>query len=113
MRIIRDWQYQYIEKCLYNYPALKESELITEKAMLLAIDQAIEFFKGTYHEIMIREFYFSTIEQQQRFRNRVLFHRWVCIEKIHTEYQNGFVIRREIIYRIAMNCYSLGIFSTE
>lgn len=112
MRIIRDWQYKYIEKCLYSYPSLKGSHLEVERQMAQAIDQALEFFKGSYHEVMIRSFYFDHLNKQ-RFRNQGEFHKWVCTEFLHTEYQNGFVIRREIIYRIAMNCYALKVFSPE
>ena len=45
MRIIDNWQYRYIEKCLYNYHEIKESNLATECKMVMAIEEALSFFK--------------------------------------------------------------------
>ena len=109
MRIITDWQYRYIERCLYSYEHLTQSELITEKLMVHAIDAAVDFFKGTAHEIMIKSFYFEAKKHRKHLTNAGHY-RWVCEDLLHTEEPNGYVIRREIVYKIAMNCYSLGVF---
>ena len=109
MRIIDNWQYRYIEKCLYTYPDMKDSKLDTEMKMIKAIESALEFFKGTNHEIMMRSFYFEANKHRKTLTNAGHY-RWVCEELLHTEEPNGYVIRREIIYRIAMNCYALNLF---
>lgn len=109
MRIIDNWQYRYIEKCLYGYKGINGSKLDTEVRMKKAIDNALDFFHDTPHEIMIREFYFEADHHRKRLTNAGHY-RWVCEELLHTEEPNGYVIRREIVYRIAMNCYALGLF---
>lgn len=109
MRIIDNWQYRYIEKCLYNYHEIKESNLATECKMVMAIEEALEFFQDVPHKGMIEQFYFEADAHRKKLTNAGHF-RWVCEDVLHTEEPNGYVIRREIIYRIAMNCYALGLF---
>lgn len=107
MRLINYDHYKYIEYSLYNYHALSNN-LVTEMLMKQAIDNALTFFKGELHEIMIREFYFKRNESKKRFTN-VGHYAHVCRELLGTEEANGYVIRREIVYRIAMECCSLGL----
>lgn len=109
MRIIDNWQYRYIEKCLYTYHDIKDSKLDTEMRMTKAIESALEFFKETNHEIMMRSFYFEANKYRKTLTNAGHY-RLVCEELLYTEEPNGYVIRREIVYRIAMMCYSLGLF---
>ena len=109
MRIIAGWQYKYIEKCLYNYNNLAKSPLPTEKKMAQAITLAQEFFGGSTHEQMMEHFYFDA-EMQRKKRTNAQHYAWVCEEVLHTEVPNGYVIRREIVYRVAMNCYALNLF---
>lgn len=109
MRIIENWQYRYIEKCLYTYKDISQSKLDTEIRMKQAIESALEFFKGTCHETMMKEFYFEANAYRKKLTNAGHY-RWVCKELLYTEEPNGYVIRREIIYRIAMNCYALNLF---
>lgn len=111
MRIIPEWQYRYIEKCLYNYHNIKTSELETERKMVVAIEEALEYFQGTSHEIMLKEFYLEHKKHRKHF-TLAGHYRYVCTELIHTEEPNGYVMRREIIYRVAMVCYELGVFKT-
>ena len=113
MRILKDWQYQYIEKCLFNYRLLVNSELDTEKKMISSINEALEYFKGTSHETMIREFYFKRYQYVNRYATVTSFHSYICEQKLCTEKPNGYVIRREIVYRIAMNCFQLGLFKNS
>ena len=112
MRIIDNWQYRYIEKCLYTYPEIKDSKLDTEMRMIKAIESALEFFKDTPHVLMMEKFYFEADEHRKRLTNAGHY-RWVYKEILHTEESNGYVIRREIIYRIAMHCYALGLFQIK
>ena len=109
MRIIEKWQYRYIERCLYDYNKIKYSPLETEQKVTYAIEQALEFFKDTSHEIMLREFYFAADEHRKRLTNSGHY-RLICEDLLFTEEPNGYVIRREIVYRVAMNCYALGLF---
>lgn len=109
MRIIDGWQYRYIEKCLYSYYEIKNSKLETEMKMAAAIKEALDFFVGSCHETMMQEFYFSAAKYRKKL-SKAGHYNHVCETLLHTEAPNGYVIRREIVYRIAMNCYALGIF---
>ena len=109
MRIIDDWQYKFIERCLYNHAELKTSELITEMQMAVAIAEAQCFFKGKHHETMMEEFYFKADDYRKTMTGAEHF-RFVCEKILFTEEPNGYVIRREIVYRVAMNCYKHGVF---
>lgn len=112
MRIIDNWQYRYIEKCLYTYHEIRDSKLDTEMRMKQAIDNALDFFKGTCHETMMRSFYFEADKHRKTLTNAGHY-RWVCEELVQTEEPNGYVIRREIVYRVAMNCYALNLFQLK
>lgn len=109
MRIIDDWQYRYIERCLYDYQKLQKGTLEGEQLIILAINRAKEFFIGKQHEIMLTEFYFNAHLYRNKLTHTGHF-AYVCEKLLFTEEPNGYVIRREIVYRVAMNCYSLGIF---
>lgn len=112
MRLVENWQYKYIEKSLFNYYELLNSTLETEQLMVKAINKALQFFKGTSHEVMIKEFYFNRDEYcKTHYKSKHYNH--VCLDLLYTEESNGFVIRREIVYRVAMMCYELGLFRTE
>ena len=112
MRIIKDWQYRYIEKALYGYHELQSSTLSTERLMVISIDNALQFFKGTAHEVMMKEFYFKANIYRKQLTNSGHF-KHICDEFLHTEEPNGYVIRREIVYRVAMNCYAANLFKLE
>lgn len=112
MRIIDNWQYRYIEKCLYNYNDIEKSELETERKMKIAIDNTLEFFKDNPHEIMMIKFYFKADKYRKEMSGKQHY-KWICNNILFTRESNGFVIRREIIYRVAMNCYALGLFKME
>lgn len=109
MRILENWQYKYIEKCLFNYKHLVNSQLETERKIVMAIKEALNYFNNTQHESMMRYFYFDRQKYASKYTVTGHFN-WVCREKVCTEEPNGYVIRREIIYRIAMNCFQLGLF---
>ena len=108
MRIVENWQYKYIEKCLFNYANITDTKLATEANMVKAINGALKFFKGTSHETMMKEFYFKADYYRKKLSNSEHY-QMVCEEMLHTELSNGWVMRREIVYRVAMNCYALNI----
>lgn len=112
MRILENWQYKYIEKCLFNYKQLLNSTLETEKKMVLAINEALTYFKGQPHEIMMTEFYFNRHKYTKRYTVTGHF-RHVCMNLLYMEEPNGYVVRREIVYRIAMICFELHIFRSK
>lgn len=109
MRILENWQYKYIEKSLFNYNSLINSNLETEQKMVKAINETIKFFKGTIHETMINEYYIKRDIYKKKYSSSGHY-RHVCTNLIHLEESSGYVVRREIIYKTAMHCYSLGIF---
>lgn len=116
MKLLKDWQYKYIEKSLYEYytfvDKLNKGVLVdTELKLLQAIEEALLFFKDTSHEKMLTHFYFNAASYREEM-TKGQHYNYVLDNYVHTEYPNGFVIRREIVYRIAMNCYRLGVFSS-
>lgn len=111
MRLLQDWQYKYIEKCLFGYKKLLNTKLDTEKGMLAAINYVLEYFKGQPHEIMIKEYYFGRDKYLKRY-TPAGHYRYVCYNKVFLTEPQGYVIRREIVYRIAMVCFELHIFKT-
>ena len=97
MKIIPNWQYKYIEKSLFNYYQLLNSTLETERKMVIAINEAMNYFKGTFtHETMIREYYFNAHKHLKKY-TKAGHYTHVCLDLIHTEEPNGYVIRREIV----------------
>lgn len=108
MRIIEKWQYKYIEKCLYTYYDIKCSDKRTEQIMVKAIDATLVFFDDTTHEAMIRHYYFDVGKSKV---NKTKHYQQVCDSKLFIEDRTGYLIRKEIVYKIAMNCYGMGLFS--
>lgn len=112
MRIVENWQYRYIEKCLFNYANILDSKLATEAEMIKAINAAMDFFKGTSHATMMKEFYFKA-DYHRKTLSKAGHYKLVCEDMLHTELPNGYVMRREIVYRVAMNCYALNIWALK
>lgn len=107
MKLLATWQYRYAECCLYGYQTLKDS-IETEQRMKKAIDKTLFFFKGTLHEQFIVKFYFQYYAEKNKWK-RSIFFRKTC-KQLHIEEATGYVMRREIIYRVAMYCYQLQIY---
>ena len=115
MKLLRQWQYKYIERCLYDYRRLQEklssgAIVDTEAKIIMSIERALEFFKGTMHEQMMREYYFN-VDHYRSYLSNQGHYSWVCESVLHTEQPNGYVIRREIVYKVAMNAYLFGLFT--
>lgn len=107
MRLIDNWQYRYIEKCLYAYHEMELSSLPTDIRMVEAIGQALTYFKGTDHEKMLEDFYFIAHTRSKHHTVNKFF--LDMCEKNFISNNIGYSIRREIVYRVSMNCYALGI----
>lgn len=112
MRILHSWQYRYIERCLYGYSGILDSKLETEQQMVRAISLAEEFFKGTSYGTMLEEYYFKADEYRKTLTPAGHYNH-VCEEFLCMERSNGYVIRREIIYKVAMYCYAVGLFRID
>lgn len=99
MRALSNAKYSFIEKSLFQYPD-------TSTDMKRVIEHTLQYFKGSSAEIMMREFYFKATK-----RNRSLlgWHRKICMEKLFVTEPHGYVIRKEIVYHIAMVCYQEAI----
>lgn len=111
MTLIEKWQYKYIEKCLYDYESLCSNGLITdtEIKMVCAIKKALKFFEGTSHEVFIQEYYFNAGKYRKKY-TKAGHYRYICNELLHTDESNGYIIKREIIYKVAMYCFSFQVF---
>lgn len=112
MKILSNGQYKYIEACLFNYDQLSRSTDPAEQKIVKAINETISYFSGTSHEIMLREYYFNANTHLKKY-TKAGHYTHICLDLIHTEEPNGYVIRREIVYRVAMMCYALGIFTVK
>lgn len=112
MKILSNGQYKYIEGCLFNYTPIISSKDETELKIFRAINETISYFKNTSHEIMMREYYFNAKIHLKKY-TKAGHYTHVCLDLIHTEEPNGYVIRREIVYRVAMMFYALGIFTVK
>lgn len=112
MRLLEDWQHKYIEKCLFNYNKLVNSPDDTDKQMVSAIQAALRYFKDQPHEIMMHEYYFNRTKYL-RLYSPTRHYRYVCTELVYITEPQGYVLRREIIYRIAMVCFELHLFKSN
>lgn len=112
MKILNNGQYKYIEACLFNYNELSHSTDTIEQKMLKAINETLNYFSGTSHETMMREYYFNSKTYLKKY-TRAGHYTHICLDIIHTEEPNGYVIRREIVYRVAMMLYALGVFTVK
>ena len=112
MKILSNGQYKYVEACLFNYTPALNSTNTTDANVFKAINETISYFKGTSHEIMMREYYFNAKTYLKKYTRAGHFTH-VCLDLVHTEEPNGYVMRREIVYRVAMMFYALGIFTVK
>lgn len=110
MRIIESWQYRFIEKSLYDYEKISRSGKQTDILMSFAIELAFDFFEDTDHEIIMKEFYFKADEYRETM-GKVEHLNYVCENILYLHNTQGHTFRQEIINKIAMNCYALGVFS--
>ena len=112
MRLLEEWQYIFVEDSLHNYYVLKESQTETDQKVCQAIERALEFFKDTQHEMIIYEFYFNHEKYNKRF-NIWGRHIKVFEDIAGRTTSNGYFVRREIIYKVAMYLYSNGVFKFQ
>lgn len=112
MRLLEEWQYKYVENSLRNYYTLKESTTETDIKVCQAIERALEFFIDTQHEMIIYEYYFNHKEYEKNYSP--LWHHIKVFEDIAGRTaSNGYVVRREVIYKVAMYLYALGVFKVD
>jgi len=112
MRLLEEWQYRFVENSLRNYYSLKKSSTETDKKVCDAIERALQFFKDTQHELIMREFYFNHEEYEKRYTT--FGHHIKVFEDIAGRTAaNGYFVRREIMYKVAMYLYANGILKFE
>lgn len=112
MRLLEEWQYKYVENSLKNYKKLKESTTETDIKVCQAIDRALQFFKDTEHELIMHEFYFNHKDYEKQYT--VIGHHIKVFEDIVGRTSaNGYFVRREIMYKVAMYLYANGVFKFE
>lgn len=110
--VIDEWQKNYIEAGLFSYHKLKESILPGDRLMVKAIDRAERFFQeqkvgGDLQVEFIEKFYKKYSEVKSKIR-RGLFHVKVCHD-IGVEQAAGYVLRNEIVLRVALVAASEGL----
>lgn len=112
MRILEEWQYKFVENSLRHYYTLKQSTAETDCKVCQAIERALEFFRDTQHETIMYEYYFNHLEYEKRYT--AFGHHMKVFEDIAGRTSsNGYFVRREIIYKVAMYLYSNGVFKFE
>jgi len=107
--VLEKWIYKHIEESLYNYAKLKESKLDTEKKLAAAIEETLEYFKGSDQEKMMREYYFKAKKQSDKY-SKGTFHNKVCYDVLFIDPSSGYVIRREIVLRVALSAATKGVY---
>ena len=116
MRIIHKGHYKFILDSLFGYNKLNLT-LPTNRAIKQAIDNAAAFFmavnkstgevQGEMHKTMLDEYYINN-EQYRKTRTNPGHFSFVCSDILGIEEIYGYVIRKEIIYRVAMEMFALG-----
>jgi hypothetical protein len=110
MRLLEEWQYKYVENSLRNYYQLKKSTAETDVKVCDAIEKALQFFVDTQHEMIMYEYYFNHEKYEKRYTP--LGHHMKVFEDIAGRTSaNGYVVRREIVYKVTMYLYANGIFN--
>lgn len=112
MRLLEEWQYKFVEDCLRDYYKLKGRNTETDIKVCMAIERALSFFKDTQHEIIMQEFYFNHEQYGDKY---TLWGRHIKVfeDIAGRTSSNGYFVRREIIYKVAMYLYSVGVFKFD
>jgi len=112
VRLLEEWQYKFVESSLRNYYKLKESTTETDIKVCQAIERTLGFFRDTQHEMIMCEFYFDHEKYEKRYTP--LGHHMKVFEDIAGRTtSNGYFVRREIMYKVAMYLYAYGVFKVE
>lgn len=112
MRLLEEWQYKFVENCLQNYYKLKEEDTETSRKVCEAIERALDFFKDTQHEMIMYELYFNHEKYKKRYTTFGV-HLKVFEEIAGRTSANGYFIKREIMYKVAMYLYANGVFKLQ
>jgi hypothetical protein len=107
--VIEKWIYTHIEEALFDYEKIKTSTKSTEIILTKAIEDTLVYYKGKLHETMMREYYFKATQRAKMY-NRGKWHNQICFNLIMTDPSMGYVLRREIIYRVALVCASNNLY---
>lgn len=112
MRLLEEWQYKFVENCLQNYYKLKEENTETSRKVCQAIERAMQYFKDTQHEMIMYELYFKHDNYEKRYTT--FGHHIKVFEDIAGRTaSNGYFVRREIMYKVAMYLYANGVFKFD
>lgn len=112
--ILEDNERKYIESGLYHFDELKESTLIGDQMLCTAILRAKKFFQKKdmqLHLGFIREFYGQYHNLPQKMK-KGLYHNLVC-SNLGIQQSAGYVIRDDIIERIALCAATIGLMKFE
>ena len=109
MRLLEEWQYKFVENSLKNYYKLKTSTTETDVNVCAAIERALEYFKDTQHETIMYEYYFNHLDYEKKY-TPFGHHIKVFEDIVGRTTANGYFVRREIMYKVAMYLYANGVF---
>ena len=112
MRLLNEWEYKFVENSLRNYYILKESTTETDIKICEAIEQALQFFKDTQYETIMYEFYFNH-KQYEKIYKPLGHHMKVFEDIAGRTTANGYFVRREIMYKVAMYLYANGVLKPQ
>lgn len=114
--VIDEWQKKYIEAGLFNFETIKNSTLTGDQLMVRAIRKARKFFlnqeqAGDLQVSFIDKFYLKYEQVKHRYKKGI-FHKIVC-QELGIEQAAGYVVRNEIVLRVALVASSLGLMKFE
>lgn len=114
--VIDDYQKRYIESGLFNYDILNKSVLPGDRLMVMSIDKARKFFEkqgpqGQLQVLFIDNFYRKYPEVKDKMK-RGMFHNVVCRDS-GIEQAAGYVVRNEVVLRVALIAATEGLMKFE
>ena len=112
MRLLEEWQYKFVENSLRNYHTLKQSNTETDIKVCQAIERTLQYFKDTQHEFIMHEYYFNHENYEKRYTS-FGHHIKVFEDLAGRTAANGYFVRREIMYKVAMYLYSNDVFKFD
>lgn len=114
--VINEWQKKYIESGLFTYDRIKDSVLVGDQMMVKAIKMARRFFveqgQGGELQVAFIDNFYKKYESRVPKIKKGVYHKIVC-QELNIEQAAGYVIRNEIVLRVALGAATIGLMKFE